>query len=143
MHFTLVFPVEAVPSDLAPEIAAVAQSTPPISFAIRGTKVIGDVPGQVSRIFMFLDKGDVQITALHDRLYAGALRQQLRSDIPFVPHLTVGAAPDLQAAEKAAEELGVDLPTIRGTLTSIEMVNASTRHVESVASYTLGRTAAT
>ena len=74
VHFTLVFPVEAVPSKLEPEIAVVAQSTQPISFAIRGTKVVRDALGNGSHIFLVPDEGGAQIATLHGRLYAGALR---------------------------------------------------------------------
>jgi len=143
VHFTLVFPLDAVPSELGPEIAVVAESTQSISFAIRGTKVVRDVLGNVSQIFLVPDEGGIQITALHDRLYAGTLRGHLRSDIPFVPHMTVGAAPDSQAAERLAQELTVQSRILRGTVANIELVNVGTRYVQSIATYTLGTAAAT
>jgi 2'-5' RNA ligase len=143
VHFTLVFPVDAVPSELGSDIAVVAQSSQPISFAIRGTKVAHDVLGNVSHVFLVPDEGAVQITALHDRLYAGTLRPHLRSDIPFVPHMTVGAAADSQAAERLAEELSVHVRMVRGTIANIELVDVGTRHVQSIATYTLGTATAT
>jgi len=88
VHFTLVFPVEAVPTDLDPEVAVVARSTRPIPFAIRDIKVVRDALGILSHVFLVPDEGGARITTLHDRLYGGTLRAHLRSDIPFVPHIT-------------------------------------------------------
>jgi 2'-5' RNA ligase len=143
VHFTLVFPVEAVPTDLGPDIAGVAESTQPISFVIRRTKVVRDVLGNVSQVFLVPDEGDAQITTLHDRLYAGMLRRYLRADIPFIPHMTVGAAPDFEAAERLAGELSDHCRMVRGTVENIELVNVGTRRVQTVATYTLGKAAVT
>ena len=143
VHFTLVFPVEAQPNDLEPGIVAATNSLPPISFAIRSTKVVRDVLGDMSHVFLVPDEGSGEITTLHDRLYAGVLRRHLRTDIPFVPHMTVGAAADFATAEKVAEGLSVHSRIVRGTVLSIELVNVGTRHVQAIAAYTLGNAAAT
>jgi 2'-5' RNA ligase len=138
VHFTLVFPVEAVASALGPEIAVVAQSSHLIPFTIRRTKVVRDPLGNGSHIFLVPDEGSAEIATLHDRLYAGALRAHLRSDIPFVPHMTVGAAPDSQTAETFAEELGVRTRIIRGTVAHVELVDVGTPRVQSISIYALG-----
>lgn len=143
MHFTLVFPVVAVPSELEPEITAVAQSTQPISFTIRGTRVVRDALGNGSHIFLVPDEGGAQIATLHDRLYAGALRAHRRSDIPFVPHMTVGAVPDSQLAERLAEELGVGSRMVRGMVANMELVDVGAPRVRSITSYALGNAAGT
>ena len=138
VHFTLVFPVEALPSEVEPELAVVAQSTQPISFAIRRTKVVRDALGNWSHIFLVPDEGGDQITTLHDRLYGGALRSHLRSDIPFVAHMTVGAAPDSPSAERLADELNVRSRILRGTVGNMELVDVGTAVVQSIATYALG-----
>ena len=138
VHFTLVFPVEALPSEVEPELAVVAQSTQPISFAIRRTEVVRDALGNWSHIFLVPDEGGAEITALHDRLYAGALRPHLRSDIPFVAHMTVGAAPDSPSAERLADELNVRSRILRGTVGNIELVDVGTPVVQSITTYALG-----
>ena len=143
VHFTLVFPVEAAPSALGPELADVAQATPPISFTIRGTEVVRDVLGNDSQIFLVPAEGDAQIATLHDRLYAGALRTHLRADIPFVPHMTVGAAPDTQVAERLAEEIRVRSRTVRGTIANLALVDVGTPRVQSVMTYALWNAAGT
>ncbi|MPZ15785.1 MAG: hypothetical protein GEU73_15410 [Chloroflexi bacterium] len=139
VHFTLVFPVDAVPRELEPEIVAVAQSTRPISFALRRTKVVRDVLEGGSHVFLVPDVGGDEIAALHDRLYAGALRPHLRSDIPFVPHLTIAAAPDSQSAEKVAYDLDVGSRIVRGTVSSIDLVNVAEQRVRSITTHVFGR----
>jgi 2'-5' RNA ligase len=140
VHFTLVFPVEATPHELEPELARVAQSFGPIPFAIRHTEVVRDGLTGDSHILLVPDEGGDRITALHDRLYAGALRAHLRADIPFIPHMTVGAAPDSASARGLATPLDVRARIVRGTVADIEMVDVGRSPVHSVKSYTLGST---
>lgn len=141
-HFTLVFPVEAPPSNLEPEIAAVAQSAQSIPFVIDRISVVPDVLGGGNHIFLVPEEGGVQIATLHDQLYSGVLQGHLRTDIPFTPHMTVGVASDLVAAEELANDVRVQARIIRGTLSSIELVNVGTRRVEQIASFALGDAAA-
>jgi len=141
VHFTLVFPMEAAPSELGPELADVARRTTPISFTIRGAEVVHDVLENASKIFLVPDQGDGQIAALHDRLYAGALQGHLRGDIPFVPHMTVGAARDSRLGERLAEEISVRARTVRGIIADMALVDVGTPSVHSVATYALGNAA--
>jgi 2'-5' RNA ligase len=138
VHFTLVFPVVAVPGELEPEIAMVALSTRPISFTIRGGRVVRDVLGNGCHIFLVPDEGGAQIATLHDRLYAGALRAHLRTDMPFVAHMTVGAVPDSQVAERLLDELAAGSRIVRGTVADIELVDVGAPRVRSIATYALG-----
>ena len=143
VHFTFVFPVEALPSELEREIAVVAQSTQPISFTIHGAEVVRDVPGSHSHIFLVPDAGDAQIATLHDRLYAGALRGHLRADVPFVPHMTVGATADSQLAARLAAEIRVRSRMVRGTIANLVLVDVGTPRVQSVATHALRNAAGT
>ena len=142
-HFTLVFPAEGAPNELGPEIAAVARSTEAISFAIRRADVVRDALGSGSHIFLVPDEGAAQIATLHHRLYAGALRHRLRADIPFVPHMTVGTAPDPESAERLAKELNVRTRIVRGTVVQIDLVDVGPPRVQSIKTYTLGGAAGT
>lgn len=138
LHFTLVFPVDVVADALKPEIGAVAWSSEPIGFAIRRTDVVPDPFSDRSNIFLVPDEGSSQIATLHDRLYAGALRPYLRSDIPFVPHITVGATRDARLAERWAEALHVHSRVVVGTVAGIDLVDVNEHRVQSIARYSLG-----
>jgi 2'-5' RNA ligase len=138
VHFTLVFPAEGSPSELASEIAAVARSIPPIAFAIRRTEIVWDALGNRSLVFLVPDEGALEITTLHNRLYAGVLRPFLRADIPFVPHLTIGAAAERSAAQRAAAELDLGSRVVRGRIDEVALVNVGLPIVQTVATYALG-----
>jgi 2'-5' RNA ligase len=137
VHFTLVFPVDAMPNDVVREIALVAQTTDPIPFAIDRMQVVPDVPGQVSHIFLVPNEGSGEIATLHDRLYGGTLRSHLRSDIPFIAHMTVGAAPDPESAAKLAEALDLGGRIVRGIVSDIDLIDVSAERVQSIGAYRL------
>jgi 2'-5' RNA ligase len=138
LHFTLVFHVDAVPEALKPEIDAVARSSEPIGFAIRRTDVVPDPIGDFSNIVLVPGEGGRQIEALHDSLYAGGLRPHLRSDIPFIPHITVGATRDMRLAERWVKAFDVHSRVVVGTVVGIDLVDVSQHRVQSIARYSLG-----
>jgi 2'-5' RNA ligase len=136
VHFTLVFPIEAVPGNLEAEIMAVARSTPVISFAIRRAEIVPDALGTGSHVFLVPESGATEIAALHDRLYAGVLRPHQRPNIPYIPHMTVAAAADHALAEIRARELDATRD-IRGVVSSLDLLDVSGASVTSIASYDL------
>ena len=138
VHFTLVFPSNASPAEVAAEVAAVARSAGPIPFTVRGARAVADVVGGGGHVFLVADEGRGEIAALHDRLYQGILRPQLRADIPFTPHMTVAAGSDVAECERLVQELDLDHRTVQGVLQRIELVNVETPRVDSIASFVLG-----
>ena len=138
VHFTLVFPVDAAPDDLTAEMSAAAAVLSPIPFTIRCTEVVRDVFGGDFQLFLVPEDGAPQITALHDRLYAGTLRPRLRSDIAYIPHMTIAAAKDRASCERVVDELGLRSLTVTGTLESISLVDLSQDAVQIIASFQLG-----
>ena len=71
VHFTLVFPVDAVPGELEPDLELAARTIQPIAFELWSTHVVRDLVGSDALIFLVPSVGGPQIEALHDRLYAG------------------------------------------------------------------------
>ena len=138
VHFTLVFPVDAVPGELEPDLELAARTIQPIAFELWSTHVVRDVVGSDALVFLVPSVGGPQIEALHDRLYAGVLRPHLRSEIPFVPHMTVGAASDLQLAERLAQELDVSSRGVRGMVAKMDLVDVGTHGVRSIKTYAFG-----
>ncbi len=138
VQFTLVFPVEATPRVLKAELEAAAASCRPISFAIRRTEAVRDAGGSGARVFLVPDEGRAEIAALHDRLYAGALSVHLRADIPFVPHITIGAAPDQPSGERLAEAFSFGARVVRGTIATLDVVDVGGLLVRTVMSHRFG-----
>jgi 2'-5' RNA ligase len=139
VHFTLAFPTDASPGEVAAEVAAVARSARPIPFTIRRAKAVCDVVGGGGHVFLVPDEGRGEIATLHDQLYQGVLRRHLRADIPFTPHMTVAAGSDLAACEGLVQELRLDHRTVQGILRTIELVNVEKPRVDSIATFVLGR----
>jgi len=139
VHFTLVFPTDASPAEVAGEVAVVASVARPIPFTIRGARAVGDVVGGGGHVFLVPDEGREEIATLHDQLYHGVLRPHLRQDIPFTPHMTVAAGSDLAACEELVHELNLGHRIVHGILRGIELVNLEKRHVDSIATFALGR----
>jgi 2'-5' RNA ligase len=135
-HFTLVFPTDASVDVVTPEIAMAARSMAPFAFVTRRTKVVAD--GTQSHVFLVPDEGAAEIVALHNRLYSGVLRPYLRTDIPFVPHITIGVAPNSAAAVKLAQQIDSEATVLRGTIDALELLNVTGARIQSVATYKFG-----
>lgn len=128
-HFTLVFPAELSVESVAAHAAAVLESSRQIPFALGQATAVPEAGGNGGHVFLVPDEGCLEIVALHDRLYEGALRSTLRSDLPFVPHVTVAAQVSWKTCENLARELNRNLRPVRGFLRDVEMVEVSAAEV--------------
>jgi 2'-5' RNA ligase len=95
VHLTLVFPVPASigVKGLRSHVRRVAAATAPFDIRLRGVHLAAD-----HRIFLLVRGGGEDVVRLHDALYAGILRPHLRSDIPFIPHVTIGLFTERQGS---------------------------------------------
>jgi 2'-5' RNA ligase len=137
VHFTLVFPVDTSRDAMDREIAIVATQSTRFRFAIQRAEVVPDHFGHGFHVFLVPNEGWKPIATLHNQLYAGALQTYLRSDIPFVPHLTVGAVSDSAAALRLAKEIDSRASHVRGTVDAMELVDVGTTHIRTLATYNL------
>jgi len=143
VHITLVFPLDGSASDLESETEAVARARQPIRFVIHHAAAVPDTFSRLVHVFLVPDEGSAQIAELHDNLYAGRLRPHLRSDIAYIPHMTVGAAVDWAAAERLASEFGDRARTIHGRITNLHVVDVGGARVRTFTSHRLGDVAGT
>jgi 2'-5' RNA ligase len=137
VHFTLVFPAETTPRTLELELRIVADLTTYISFVVRRAEVTRGALDTGVHVCLLPDEGSPEIATLHSRLYANSLRSFLRADVPFVPHMTVAAAPDMPAGERLAKALGLGARVVQGTITSIDLVDVEPRAVRTLSNYRL------
>ncbi len=107
VHLTLVFPVPAsIGVDvLRSHVQRVAAATASFDIRLRGVQLTAD-----HRIFLLVRDGTEDVVGLHDALYTGILRPHLRSDIPFVPHVTLGLFTERQGGgdSPAADRVPID-----------------------------------
>ena len=107
-HLTLVFPSTAFNIDeLRQETSKLVRGFEPFRVVLRSAIVMPEVGNSRSHAHVFLvpDEGFSQIVRLHDRLYSGILANELRLDIPYIPHLTVAAGLHLTHAKSVADDL--------------------------------------
>jgi 2'-5' RNA ligase len=133
-HFTLVFPFEHAVETASQHVARVLEDRAPIAFVLRRAAAVADAFGNGSHVFLVPDEG-AEIVAVHGRLYGGVLAPFLRADIPFVPHLTVGASDSLQAGEQLASELNRDGLGLRGVLADVQLVDVSEHRVRTLVEF--------
>jgi 2'-5' RNA ligase len=73
-------------------------------------------------VFLVPDEGNSAILQLHDLLYGGPLAHELRLDIPFVPHLTIGRCRSLAEAKALSDALNAEPIRIPGSIREISVV---------------------
>ncbi len=101
-HITIVFPFKSNISndELKSHILNLSRGVGKIEieFANRITSV-------GNYLFLEVERGKEQITKLHDMLYTEPLRQFLKEDIPYIPHVTVGRKESAELAAEVAEDI--------------------------------------
>jgi 2'-5' RNA ligase len=121
-HVTFVFPFDRTPlGTVLAHATKVARQARPISFRLTRPVAVRDTFGPVSHVFLLPTQGDTEMRALHDRLYAGPLAAKRHPAIPYLPHVTVGAFAEHEAADEMAASLGkFDIP---GTVNTIHIAD--------------------
>jgi 2'-5' RNA ligase len=108
-HITLMFPVSDSigEENLVHHLENVLKDWRSFPIHLQGVHLSWD-----DYVFLLVQAGKNDIIRLHDEMYTGILARELRKDIPFIPHLTLGRVPkDPQGRKhilKEAEELRVD-----------------------------------
>jgi hypothetical protein len=84
-HLTLVFPVPVGLETIRPHVQRIAAKVHPFDIHIAGVRRTWD-----HWMYLGLSKGYEEIVTLHDQLYSGPLREYLRTDLEFEPHVGLG-----------------------------------------------------
>lgn len=139
-HFTLVFPVVQLP--LAAFVAHVRTQTEgqgAIAFALRCATVVQDVLSDDAHVFLVPDEGNSAIIKLHDNLYTGVLRPELRLDIPYIPHIGVATTTDITACKALADRLNEQHFCVHGVIDRLDIVRYEHNRVETLDQVMLAR----
>ena len=105
-HFTLVFPFDGLlVEEVIPHAEAVALTTSTLRFRLSRASAVRDAFAPRSHVFLLPTEGEYRLRQLHRRLYSGVLEPKLLPEIPFVPHVTVGAFDRHEDAERLARSL--------------------------------------
>ncbi len=123
-HFTLVFPFtteDLAVGDLIRHVEAKVQGSNVVHFTFVEAKTEQNHFPAYSQTHLVVSKGADEITQLHDLLYAdaGVLTSQLRSDIPYVPHVTVANQADQIVTQKLSETINREGIAINGLIDTV------------------------
>jgi 2'-5' RNA ligase len=123
-HFTLVFPCP-VPDqvDLVRHVGQKVQGIKRIPFVIRQAIWVEGNPNGQYNLCLVPDAGSNEIKKLHDDLYTGLLAAELRRDIPFIPHITIGNRGSPEILSGLAAKLNARGLNIAGVLDSLEIAS--------------------
>lgn len=120
-HFTLVFSFAGIELDrVIDHIKVQLQNFKPFEFSLDKAVATSDADG--SYIFLVPGTGYEIIQNLHDRLYTGILSPELRLDVPFTPHLTIGNGLGKLEAQALAESLNEKKIIIPGQITELDLI---------------------
>jgi len=121
-HFTLVFPSRTVDeAALTAHVRIVVEKTARIRFCLRTALLVKDLLTEVFHVYLVPEEGFSALVRLHDQLYTGPLSGSLRLELPFIPHITVGAFRDGVSGKKLADELNSQGLEMAGELDTISV----------------------
>ncbi len=116
-HFTMVFGCGNVAEpEYTAHIKRIAAKFTTIDFSCRYAMLGADDQDETAYVFLVPDEGYSAISLLHDKLYTGVLQPYLKLEIPFIPHITIGAMKDRKAAKALCDGLNSKVVQINGRL---------------------------
>jgi 2'-5' RNA ligase len=137
-HFTLVFAFTAPElADVIDHIAEIARAHPPFGFHLRRAATVLDSVSDATHVFLIPEKGNAELVELHDALYTGMLARFLRSDLPYIPHITVAAKAIPDRAGRLAEMINARGVSIPGLISSLSLVERNDEGLKTIHSFPL------
>jgi 2'-5' RNA ligase len=100
-HITLMFPLPSSigESDLVSHLEHVLSGCRQFPIHLTGLEQSAD-----HYLFLVLQQGRAEVIHLHDRIYTGILAPFIRTDLPYVPHVTLGAFEDAEHCSQALRD---------------------------------------
>lgn len=106
-HITLVFPSPDMDrEEIGNHVSKILKN-----FTQFDLRLVGLVRSFDNWLFLGIEEGNDKIVELHDQLYTGILREHLRKDIEFIPHVGLGlfkTDEEYEKAENEARKLNLD-----------------------------------
>lgn len=123
-HFTIVFPVfDVLEKDFIAEVKNKSCNINKFDFIIRCATINKDAFSDFFHTFLVPDEGYSNFVKLHDILYSDILKNNLRLDIDFVPHIGIGNSKDKFACKKMVDEWNNHDFSIQGKISQLTIVN--------------------
>jgi hypothetical protein len=125
-HVTVLFPSTSLDlTELVGHVRGVAQVTEPFEIVFRCVLPYRGLHDKRTHLFLMPDEGLSHVVGLHDQLQRHTFENRLRSDVPFIPQLTVGAFDDGADCRRVADEINIDTFMISGQVRTLSIVSGS------------------
>ena len=121
-HVTLVFGLMNIrPYEFLAHCEAAADQSSQFDVSFVSGEVTYDPFEKTHKLLLVSSAGSSQLAALHQQLYEGAQRAELKVDIPYRPHMTVATNPDRTIIEHLDISSLGGFPLF-GTIRALEVV---------------------
>ena len=123
-HFTIVFPVSDIEeSEFLTEVTNKVRGVKKFDFILRSAVIQKDAFNDYYHAYLVPDEGYSALVKMHDRFYSGVFKDNLRLDIPFIPHIGIGNSKESSKCKEMIDEWnGIDF-SIRGVVNKLDLVN--------------------
>jgi len=138
-HITLVFPTKKLTTEnFIEHITEQILQVSPFEVVFRCV-ILGDPTFQNrAHVFLVPDQGFSDIVLLHDRLYTGSLVDELRLDIPFIPHMGIANKFTPEECKPLIDELNSQRFEIHGIIDTIDVIDFDGESVRTIEKMDLG-----
>lgn len=128
-HVTLVFPTGKLrEADMLAEALSVSDRTERFRVGFSELRIVEEEGSGLVSLFLLAGFGVEKVFELHRNLYSGQLSGELRKDIPYLPHVTLGTGMSLSEAEAVVGELsraGIDFEVSFKSLSVVRIVDGN------------------
>jgi len=122
-HFSFVFPVfDFSGEDFINEIIQLTEDSKRFDFVIRCCTINKDSFSDYYHALLVPDEGYSKIVKLHDKLYSKKLKDNLRLDIDFIPHMGIGTSKDKFKCKQMVDEWNGKEFEIKGIISTLTIV---------------------
>ena len=123
-HFTMVFPLFGIDEKLLiNHVKTIANKFKEYYFVLRCAQVVKDSFSDYYDVFLIPEEGYRIFVKLHDALYTGPIENDLRLDIPFIPHIGIANSKDPLNCKRIADQINKDNPEIVGAISKLDVVS--------------------
>lgn len=132
-HFTIIFPILDIKEKVLIEhVQKVSEKIKEFYFVLRCAQIVKDSFSDYTDIFLIPEEGYRIFVKLHDALYTGPIGNELRLDIPFIPHIGIGNSKDAGICKKLADELNSRDIEIFGAVNKLNIVSFDNAKVTTI-----------
>lgn len=122
-HFTIVFAIETfTQKEFIEEIIENSNAFKKINVSIKEATIHRDSTVNHFSVFLQAIEGNNQLKKLHDQLYSKKLSANLRNDIEYIPHITIGNFKNAIECELIVKEWNKTESAMHGVISHLAIV---------------------